>query len=303
MNCKSLFLSLILLTPWGPAHAAKMECPKHVMVDGKPIPLFEARDALGVMASSNESGSPQVDLGHGAGKEIIDLGSVNDWKGFFPKYLTCDYATLPFHWPPRHHAIVMLPDDVRECVRRTQMIGRNSMIVTSMHCTRPDGSDDGAEVFPSEPLTERTEIGGFRLGMTEAQAQDAAKAKGYTVAEDTVGGETILRVAQGEDGYPMRIVFSATTGTVRQIVVIDPSGNDDDNTMFFRFLKRFGPGNVGGTKVLDQLYQIHAWYERNDYKAKIAIHFWSAHFGTHGPKELRLSDISDPASRAEVTDK
>jgi hypothetical protein len=248
---KRIIVALILVLPDGIAQAAKTECPKQMIVDGQAIPLFSAKDAMGRDGYSNALGSPQVDFGYGSGKEIIDLGSLTDRHSYFPKYLACDYLKPTLGCPPTHHTVVILPDDVKECVRQWRPEGHYPVVVKSMHCARMDGGDAGAEVFPSEPMSEQTTISGFRLGMTEAQAQDAAKAKGYVVAEGTVGGETVMHVANGEDGYPMRIVFSATTGTARQVVVIDPSGDDDDSTLLFRFVKRFGPGAIGGGETHD----------------------------------------------------
>lgn len=305
MRLKGIILAAAYLSSCGQALAAKMECPARMTFDDKIWALIGGDITLGE-GFGPEIGSPLTVFGHGRGKYTIDLTHYTDNGEYYPKYLICDYGDIAYRNKPaapsiynRRHAIVMVPDDVKECVRIWHDLGHTTL-TESIHCRRPDGTDDGAEVFPSEPLSADTEIGGYRLHMTQDQALAVAHAGGLPWNAETRDGENVMTIAASPDGYPMRVTFSSTTATVRQITVIDPSGDSNSTRLLFTFIRRFGWGSPsGGEKAKGYIHE-RSWHEHDDNKSKIALLYWVSPYRSHGPKEMRLVDLADPGSADEI---
>lgn len=117
-------------------------------------------------------------------------------------------------------------------------------------------------VYVIEPLSQRTTLAGFRLGMTRGQVREAAAAAGYAVS-DIDGG----RMSLSRQGNLLEIAFDSAGKSAQIIQPVSGRTNSavqKDLVLRFGFDFRLGggaqPGGVNAFWVSpDKTVAIEAW--------------------------------------------
>jgi hypothetical protein len=272
------------------ALASDVSCPRTTEFYGKNITLSEAH----LMHRNGYLGIdfPSIQLGSKRFRET-DTIPFDEYKNSAPVYITCKYGGLY----AKEQVIVPVPDDVATCVREGYDT-KHSMVITALYCKRGAGHSDDIPHFKTELITDKTELAGFHLRMTEDAIDTVIKQFGYGLVSTSLQGEKTMIIRQADTTNKIRLIFSDLTKSLREISILVPNEYSQkylDDT-YFSIIKKYGePG--GGTGYLGDNHFTDRWPLGIGEKPEFQVELWTVGKSYPFIIEHRLVDMTDPQSR------